>query len=197
MGGCNTENKTNTNDKPTTNHNGDGHDHGDHDHDDHDHGNSAEIEDRSIQVSEQQNSATTPIINSYIAIKNALVKDDKSGAAEGGEALLKAFSDFDMTKLTKEQHTEYMDIMEDAKEQTEHIIKSPIDHQREHFEVLSVDIKDLIALVGTDQKLYEVFCPMANEGKGAIWISEIEDIQNPFFGNKMLKCGEVQERINE
>jgi hypothetical protein len=40
-----------------------------------------------------------------------------------------------------------MDIYENAKEQTEHIVKSPMDHQREHFEILSNDINDLIASI--------------------------------------------------
>ena len=64
------------------------------------------------------------------------------------------------------------------------------------LEVLSTDINDLITLVGTNKTLYQDFCPMANDGKGAIWLSEFEDIKNPFFGSKMLKCGKVQKKIN-
>ena len=101
-----------------------------------------------------------------------------------------------MTKLAESQHKEYMEIIENATEQVEHIVKSPIDHQREHFEVLSTDINDLVALLGTDKTLYQVFCPMANRGKGAIWLSEFKDIKNPFYGSKMLKCGKVQKQIN-
>jgi alpha-D-ribose 1-methylphosphonate 5-triphosphate diphosphatase PhnM len=111
-----------------------------------------------------------------LQIKNALVADDKEVAAKGGTTLLKAFSKFDMTALKGEAHKEYMEILENAKEQAEHIVKSPIDHQREHFEVLSTDINDLIALLGTNKTLYQDFCPMANDGKGAIWLSEIKDI---------------------
>ncbi len=167
-----------------------------HDHGDHRHANSSEAEERNIEASTQKNEATSGIIDSYLQIKNALVKDSNDGAAEGGKALLTAFSEFDMSGLTEDQHKEYMEILEDAKEQAEHIVKSPIDHQREHFEVLSTDINDLIALVGTDKTLYQDFCPMANDGNGAIWLSEIKDIKNPFYGSKMLKCGKVQKQIN-
>ncbi|NOY49319.1 MAG: DUF3347 domain-containing protein [Chlorobi bacterium] len=167
-----------------------------HDHGDHHHAKSSEAEERNIEASTQKNEATSGIIDSYLQIKNALVKDNNDGAAAGGKALLTAFSKFDMSGLTEDQHKEYMEILEDAKEQAEHIIKSPIDHQREHFEVLSTDINDLIALVGTDKTLYQDFCPMANDGNGAIWLSEVKDIKNPFFGSKMLKCGKVQKQIN-
>jgi hypothetical protein len=37
---------------------------------------------------------------------------------------------------------------------------------------------------------------MANEGKGAIWISETADIKNPYMGNKMSTCGQIKEEIN-
>jgi hypothetical protein len=101
-----------------------------------------------------------------------------------------------MDKLTENQHTKYMEIAESAKEHAEHIVKNPIDHQREHFEDLSKDVNDLIALVGTDKTLYQDFCPMASNNKGAIWLSETEEINNPYFGSKMLKCGSVQKQIN-
>tara|TARA_R110001583_G_scaffold154770_1_gene306485 strand:- start:1146 stop:1766 length:621 start_codon:yes stop_codon:yes gene_type:complete len=167
-----------------------------HNHGDHEHGNSTLTEKRDIETSTQKNDATTAIVDSYLQIKNALVSDDQKAAAKGGTALLAAFSKFDMTKLTENQHKEYMEIFENSKENAEHIVKSPIDHQREHFEVLSIDINDLIALLGTNKKLYETFCPMANNGKGAIWLSEFKDIKNPFFGSKMINCGKVQKEIN-
>ncbi len=146
---------------------------------------------REIEASTQKNAATTPIINAYLQIKNGLVDDNKKEAAKAGKIMLTAFSNFDMTKLTGEQHKEYMEILESAKEHAEHIIKSPIDHQREHFEVLSTDIKDLIVLVGTEKTLYEIFCPMYNDGEGAMWLSEFKEIKNPYYGSKMINCGAI------
>lgn len=173
----------------------DGHDHGDHDHDA-SMGESSSKEERNIDATTQKNSATSAIIDSYLQIKNALVEDNKGGAAKGGTMMLTAFANFDMSQLNDSQHKEYMEILEDAKEQAEHIVKSPIDHQREHFENLSIDVNDLIALLGTDKTLYQSKCPMAGEGKGAIWLSEYKEIKNPFFGSKMISCGSVQKQIN-
>ncbi|WP_456377005.1 DUF3347 domain-containing protein [Lutibacter sp.] len=172
-----------------------GHEHGDHDHDA-TMGENSSKEGRKIDATTQKNSATSAIIDSYLQIKNALVKDNKDGAAKGGTMMLTAFADFDMSQLNDTQHKEYMEILEDAKEQAEHIVKSPIDHQREHFENLSVDVNDLIALLGTDKTLYQSKCPMAGEGEGAIWLSEYKEIKNPFFGSKMISCGNVEKQIN-
>jgi hypothetical protein len=174
------------------NHNEMGHDNSD---GHHDNDMATTSEKRDIQASTQKNATTTPIIDAYFQIKNGLVADDKDAAAKGGKALLAAFSGFDMSKLTGDTHKEYMEIYEDAKEQAEHIVKSPIDHQREHFETLTTDINDLITLLGTEKKMYQAFCPMANDGKGAIWLSEFKEIKNPYFGSKMLTCGSVQKEI--
>ncbi len=144
----------------------------------------------------QKSELTNQIVESYLQLKNALVSDDLKKAAEAGKNLHQSFERFDMTKLNDAQHKEFMEIAENAKEHAEHIIKSDINHQREHFEFLSTDIEDLITLVGTSKTLYQVFCPMYNNNKGAAWLSETKEIKNPYFGNKMLNCGKIQKQIN-
>jgi hypothetical protein len=147
---------------------------------------------KSIQQSNTKNPATTPIIDAYLQIKNGLVATDKAAATKGAKALLTAFNDFDMSKLSGDTHKEYMEIVENAKEQAEHIAKSPMEHQREHFENLSTDIADLVALLGTEKTLYQDYCPMAK----ASWLSEVKDIKNPYYGDKMLTCGSIKKQIN-
>jgi hypothetical protein len=147
-------------------------------------------------VAVQKSDLANQIVESYLQLKNALVSDNQKKAAEAGKDLFKSFESFDMTQLNDAQHKEYMEIAETAKEHAEHIIKSDINHQREHFEFLSTDINDLITLVGTNKTLYQVFCPMYNNNKGGIWLSEIKEIKNPFFGSKMIDCGKIQKQIN-
>jgi hypothetical protein len=84
--------------------------------------------------------------------------------------------------------------MEDAIEHAEHISESDIKHQREHFKVLSKDVTDMVAITGTQVKLYEQFCPMYDGGTA--WLSTKEEIRNPYYGSQMLKCGKVQREIN-
>jgi hypothetical protein len=162
-----------------------------HDNSDGHHSESVNAE-RSIEANPQKNPATTPIIESYLQIKNALASNDKNAAAKGASAMLAAISSFNKTELNKTQEKEYMEIAESVKEQAEHIAKSPIDHQREHFETMSTDVMDLITLLGTNKTLYQDYCPM----KKVSWLSEIKEIKNPFYGSKMMTCGSIKKQIN-
>jgi hypothetical protein len=54
---------------------------------------------------------------------------------------------------------------------------------------------DLIALFGTDRKLYLDHCPMYNDGKGATWISATREIRNPYYGAAMLSCGALKKEL--
>jgi hypothetical protein len=167
-----------------------------HDNSDGHHGETEQSSERKITSKNAMHKETAGILDAYFQIKNGLVNDNKENTAKAGTALLAELSKFDMSKLTEEAHKEYMDITVSAKEHAEHIVKSPIDHQREHFEALSTDITDLITLLGTDKVVYQDFCPMANNNKGAYWLSEVKEIKNPYFGSKMLTCGSVKKQIN-
>ena len=136
-------------------------------------------------------------VNAYMNLKNALVKDDRDMAADAGQKVVDAFSNFDNSKLKEDQRKEYSEIAENAIEQGEHIAKSDIGHQREHFVTLSNDVYDLIKLVGTNKHLYKDYCSMYKKGKGAHWLSETKTIENPYYGAKMLNCGEIKEEINK
>ncbi|TXF74830.1 DUF3347 domain-containing protein [Chryseobacterium sp.] len=144
-----------------------------------------------------QNFSTTPIVKDYLALKNALVADNDKAAANAGKQLLSTLQKVDMKAIPANKHKKYMDIAEDAKENAEHIGDNAgkIGHQREHLVSLSNDISDLIVLFGTTQKLYQDFCPMYNDGKGAIWISEAKSIKNPYYGSQMLNCGSVKKKF--
>jgi len=152
--------------------------------------------DGNMDTNTKKSASIGGIIDGYLVLKNALFNDNSEKAADAAKVIVTAFSNFDMASLTATQHSKYMEIAESAKEHAEHISKNPIDHQREHFEDLSIDINDLIALVGTDKTLYEVFCPMASNNNGAIWLSETKEIENPYFGSKMPTCGKIQKQIN-
>lgn len=145
----------------------------------------------------QKSSIPTAILTNYLELKNALVADDTKKAASIGKHLFKVLGEFDRSTVAESQKQEMDEIIEDAREHAEHIAgnSGKMEHQREHFEILSKDVEDLIAITGTDRVLYKTFCPMYNEGKGAIWLSETREIKNPYFGSKMMKCGEVQEEI--
>ncbi|WP_298299818.1 DUF3347 domain-containing protein [Hydrotalea sp.] len=138
------------------------------------------------------------IIADYLQLKNALAKDNGKDASTAANAIVAALVKVDMKTLSGAQMKTFMDIADDLKENAEHIGANAdkIAHQREHFILLSKDIADLVKTFGNGgQTLYKDFCPMANNGKGAIWISEIKEIKNPYLGKAMPTCGSVKETI--
>lgn len=137
------------------------------------------------------------IVTAYLKLKNELTNDNTNDAATAGASLETTFKSFDKTALTAAQKKTFEDVEDDAREHAEHIGKNGgnIAHQREHFEMLSKDMYDLVKAFGSGQVLYKDFCPMYNDNKGAFWISETKEIKNPYLGKAMPTCGSVKEEI--
>jgi Cu(I)/Ag(I) efflux system membrane fusion protein len=72
-----------------------------------------------------------------------------------------------------------------------------IETKRKSFQMISDNMYDLIRTVRYDrEKVYHQFCPMAFNDAGAYWLSKTGDIKNPYFGKKMLTCGEVKDSLD-
>ena len=137
------------------------------------------------------------IVKDYLLIKNALAADKTKEAATAATALQANIKSFNQNALTAEQKKVYADVEDDAIEHAEHISSNGgnIEHQREHFDTLSKDIYALVKAIGAGQSLYQDFCPMYNDKKGATWLSETKDINNPYYGKKMATCGSMKEEL--
>ena len=150
----------------------------------------------SIQTVPTENAKFTiaDIVSNYIALKNALTKDDGKAAAVAAKAIIIALAKLDANTLDAAKKKAFTDVADDTKEMAEHIGDNAgkLEHQREHFAILSKDVNDLVKTFGSSTKLYQDFCPMYDDGKGAIWLSEIKEIKNPYFGSKMITCGSVK-----
>lgn len=135
------------------------------------------------------------IVANYLDLKDALVADDNEKAQEMGGKLYTSLQEFKKVSSEYDKEKEVDEIIKDATEQAEHISESPLEHQREHFDFLSEDFIDLLAITGSPEALYKIHCPMYNNNKGANWLSRTKDIKNPYFGSKMINCGEVKQEI--
>ncbi|NII26339.1 DUF3347 domain-containing protein [Pseudoflavitalea sp. X16] len=135
------------------------------------------------------------IIDHYLHVKNALANDNGEEAVKGSKAMSSTLGKIDKSLFTAEQKKIYEENEEDLKEHAEHISKSKIEHQREHFSMMSEDVYALAKAFGGGKTLYHDHCPMYNNNKGAMWLSETMEIKNPYMGSKMPKCGKVEEKI--
>jgi hypothetical protein len=75
---------------------------------------------------------------------------------------------------------------------------SGIEAQRAAYEDLSNAMISKVKSSGVSNgEVYVQYCPMAFDDKGASWLSSNKEIRNPYFGNKMLTCGETKETIKK
>ena len=141
--------------------------------------------------------AMVEMVSQYLKIKNALTNDNGKEAANAANAFVESMAKMETTSLGGDKKKTWDNIADDAKEMAEHIGKNAgkLDHQREHFDMLSKDMYDMVKAFGAGQTLYQDFCPMYNDNKGATWLSETKEIKNPYLGTKMPTCGSVKEEI--
>jgi hypothetical protein len=71
-----------------------------------------------------------------------------------------------------------------------------LEEKRRTFQVMSDKLYDLLRTIRySGSKVYQQFCPMAFDNAGATWLSGSTEIVNPYFGDKMLHCGEVRDSL--
>ncbi|HEY9262105.1 DUF3347 domain-containing protein [Chitinophaga sp.] len=71
-----------------------------------------------------------------------------------------------------------------------------LEGKRASFQMVSDMLFDLVKNTGLKgHTIYHQYCPMAFDDKGAYWLSDKPGIQNPYFGHKMLSCGETRDTL--
>ncbi|MBO9673323.1 MAG: DUF3347 domain-containing protein [Sphingobacteriaceae bacterium] len=135
-------------------------------------------------LSAQEKVAVANPLQAYYDVKDALISSNASVAGAKATAFINAIKANEKTNGSKVLRDK---ILFDA----EHIAESKdIEHQRDHFTSLSTDFYALVKAVKlNDKPVYYAYCPM----KKSYWLSEVETIKNPYYGNKMLTCGKVTE----
>jgi len=150
-----------------------------------------------IKVSKDFQNQLKAVFNDYIKLKDALVKDDSNNVVGQSKKLLDNLSKVDMKLLSDTKaHNHWMSLEKEIKASAFSILKtSNIKEQRNHFKHLSSHLINVLQLFGVNEKVFVEFCPMADNNKGAYWLSKEEKVINPYFGEAMLTCGEVKQVI--
>lgn len=135
-------------------------------------------------------------VKAYMELKGAFVASDAAKAQAAVGEFLKSLDKVDMTLLPMAPHMQWMAHLEIMKENAGQIeSSSKLAVQRNYFMPLSDELVKAVKRFGIEGVVYYQFCPMADGGNGAYWLSEEEEIRNPYFGDMMLTCGEVVEII--
>jgi hypothetical protein len=146
----------------------------------------------------QDSNPLSEVYDSYFAVKDALVRTDGATASTSSKTLFTEINNVKMDKLSMDVHMAWMKVFENLKEDAGHIADiKDIGRQRDHFISLSKNIYEVMKISKQETPTYYQFCPMANDGKGANWLSKENAIKNPYYGSQMLNCGNTVETIKE
>ncbi|WDF67133.1 DUF3347 domain-containing protein [Sphingobacterium oryzagri] len=144
----------------------------------------------------QNQSQLKAVFDNYFSVKDALIKTDATTASAKAAELATSIKAVDMNKLSAEEHTVWMKVMQDLTANVESISKSKdVAKQRNAFAALSGSIYKLAKVSKQDTPVYYQHCPMYNGGKGANWLSKENAVKNPYYGSQMLTCGSTVETI--
>lgn len=151
-----------------------------------------------FEVPQQFKQQLTVFFNQYIKMKDAMVETDATKTASEAKKTLQALEKTDMSLPKGEAHILWMQNLDVMKKALQVISQSKeIEIQREAFVNLNPILYRKIKAFGLEGKtVYYQFCPMANDDKGAYWLSNEENIRNPYFGDMMLECGEVKDKMD-
>ena len=132
------------------------------------------------------------VIEAYINLKDALIQSDVSLASSKSEAFRKALEEIPPSQR-EETHNYWSILHKTSKGINENV---SLEHQRKQFQTISDKLIEMVKNFDkVNDKLYVQFCPMADSNNGAYWLSKEEQVLNPYFGDVMLKCGEVKQTI--
>jgi hypothetical protein len=143
----------------------------------------------------------TSLLDSYYDLKDALVAT-RAGQADNAanELYAKADSLIAYIRTDSTQGAALLPHLDTLKAEVKHItsmMDEGCENKRVYFDVISATMYTMLKKAGLkNARVYHQYCPMALNDKGAYWLSKDEDIKNPYFGDKMLECGEVTDTIN-
>jgi copper chaperone CopZ len=147
-------------------------------------------------VKQQAETKLKDVFDAYFLLKDALVKTDGKTAATAAKDVFAALNAVKMDELTMDVHMVWMKEMKDVMAGAKNILETQnIEPQREFFIPFSKSIYELIKVAKYETPVYLQFCPMANDGEGANWLSKEKAVKNPYYGSKMMACGKTVETI--
>ena len=125
----------------------------------------------------------TKIYAQYLLVKKGLVNSNHKLVQQEAKKLEALIAKTEETNILK-ANAKLISLTKDVKK------------QRDFFVTMTAETEKLIDNANiTSGEVYKQFCPMAFEGAGGYWLSDSKEVRNPYYGKKMLVCGEVNKTI--
>jgi Cu(I)/Ag(I) efflux system membrane fusion protein len=133
----------------------------------------------------------------YIEIKNNLVLSDPTLSSKAASRFSKTINNISSGALEEQPSKIWIQ----QKNQILNTLKTmetsqDIDFLRKEFSTLTKGVTEIVETFGLSKgEVFVDFCPMAFNDQGGYWLSELEEIKNPYYGDAMLKCGVVKRKF--
>jgi membrane fusion protein, copper/silver efflux system len=140
----------------------------------------------------------TAVYQDYLKMKDAFIASDFKGVTDAAKNVRIRVKAIDMSQFQGDDHEKWMKYSGDLETNLEKIISSQdISMQRESFATFNTVYHDAVKTFGLiGITTYYQYCPMANNNRGAYWFSDKKEIANPYFGEKMMTCGETKDSLS-
>lgn len=150
---------------------------------------------KSLEVSQEFLKQVTVVADAYFDVADALVESNQQGTKLAIVKMKNSVAKVNMQELQGMAHDKWMEVHKKLSEAIQMIEKADnLESQRLYFALLSEGMIEISESFGLEKdKVFKQFCPMAFDDEGGYWLSEFEEILNPYFGDAMLTCGEVVE----
>lgn len=151
-----------------------------------------------VSKSKKATKAITPLYAPYFDLQMALAGDDVETARASASKLSEKIKAVDMSAFSRSEHTQWMDLAKTLSASvTEIDNSSDIAAVRASFYKISNTMIELHDNFGheEDRDYFLTFCPMANDNKGAFWLQTVDTVYNSFYGDMMLRCGEIKKPL--
>lgn len=164
-------------------------------------GNSLSVEHlghNSITLSKEAKASLQSIYDTYLSVKESLANDDFSGAVNASKEMQQTINKVSMSLFKGESHYKWMEFQGNLNDILQGLLKSSdFSESREIFQRLSINMIEMTNTFDQpfSKTLYIQHCPMADNNKGADWLSTEKEVRNPYFGASMLKCGSVTQEL--
>ncbi len=157
------------------------------------------------------NQSIALLMNTYFDMKNAFVEADTANVRANCNKFIRLLDSIPVAELKIDTATIFETVqanITDLKMNAASLLKqTSITEMRQDFRMVSEILYPSFfrAINYEGEKMYWQNCPMAfGEGKEANWISNTEEIINPYLGknhpefkSSMLHCGEIKDTIKQ
>lgn len=143
--------------------------------------------------------AMRELLDIYLPLSQALADDNLVEATKARDLIRQALQQVDQARKPDKAEDIWNTQVQQLRKAADQLADAEtIEAMRVGFETFS---NAMIALTQTFHiegvgELYRAYCPMAFDNQGASWLTAKREILNPYFGDRMLRCGSIEQTLS-